>query len=125
MQVMYQSLQEDLVGSSPQTLSLVHRNLSRMVRLQRGDATQSEFADRIGVGQSQVSRWEKGESLPRLEQVESLAKDRGILPEQFVAELYGREIGSGSHKQDPLEQLLKMPFRDRVEAAIRLMRSVQ
>jgi len=32
-----------------------------MVKSQRGELTQAEFDDRIGIGQSQVSRWEKGD----------------------------------------------------------------
>lgn len=43
--------------------------------------TQAEFADRVGVHQSTVCRWEKGALKPsqaEMEKVRALARERGI-----------------------------------------------
>ena len=39
-----------------------------------GDIPQSEFARLIGVGQSQISRWESGSTFPRLPQLVRIAE---------------------------------------------------
>jgi transcriptional regulator with XRE-family HTH domain len=79
------------------------------------------------VSQSQVHNWENGTSLPRLEQIESLAQDAGVLPEQYVARLYGREIDPHAiveRHPDPLDELLESPENDRIEAIQKLAASL-
>jgi len=102
-------------------------NLQAMIRQQRGDDTQQAFADRIGVAQSQISKWEKGESVPHLKQVEALAADLGILPEEYVARLYGRTINPETivDSPSPLEQLLKEPEDVQIKAALTLIRATK
>jgi len=100
-------------------------NLKSMIRQQRGDATQQAFAQRIGIAQSQVSKWEKGESVPHLKQIEQLATDLGILPEEYVARLYGRTINSEAivDMPPPLQQLMEEPEEIRLQAGIALIKS--
>ena len=97
--------------------------LSEMVKQLRGDLSQKAVAERLGIGQSAVSNWEAGSSMPRLDQIESLAREGGILPEQFVARLYGRECLSEEIK-DPIEKILDMPAADRIQALKRIANSL-
>jgi transcriptional regulator with XRE-family HTH domain len=107
--------------------SIVIKNLKRMIKSQRGDRSQASYAEDLQVSQSQVHNWENGTSLPRLEQIESLAQDAGVLPEQYVARLYGREIDPHAiveRHPDPLDELLESPENDRIEAIQKLAASL-
>lgn len=61
-----------------------------MLRRMRGNLTQEEIGNAIGVTGNTVSRWERGEVTPKLElwQVKKLCKTLGItideLPESFA-----------------------------------------
>lgn len=67
------------------------RRFAAAVKEARGWRTQRDFAELIGCSQSAVTNWERARNLPDLEGLEKLAKIRGQLPEQFLAELYGRK----------------------------------
>ena len=102
------------------------RNLSNMVKEFRGDRTQTEYANDIGIGQSQVSNWELERNLPHLKTIENMAKDQGLLPEQVVARIYGRTLNKDDVfdlTEHPLEELQKQPVRVRLEAAAQLIAS--
>jgi transcriptional regulator with XRE-family HTH domain len=77
--------------------------LAKAVQDLRGDSSQRELASKLGVAQSTVQSWENGKNVPNLENVEKLAAMRGQLPEEFVAYLYGREVGSSL----PIEEQIK------------------
>ena len=96
--------------------------LAAMVRNQRGDRTQAEYSEYLGISQSQISNWELGRSMPRLEQIEVLAKDAGLSPEQFVARLYGRNVLCDDL---PLEQWMTQPAEVRLQLAVKLIESVK
>jgi len=59
---------------------LLRKQLGRAIRTARLDAygpTQQRCADAIRIEQSQISRWERGESLPRLDQLLAFANACG------------------------------------------------
>jgi transcriptional regulator with XRE-family HTH domain len=49
----------------------------------RAELTQCQLADAAGVEQSQVSRWERGES-PKIESVRKLADVLGVRPGELI-----------------------------------------
>ncbi len=55
----------------------------------KGSESQRDFAERLGISQGALSYWNKG-NLPTLEMLTKIAAFRGQLPEQLLAELYGR-----------------------------------
>ena len=57
--------------------------LSENIRKMRGSQTQPEFAERIGVGQSTVVRWEKGAD-PKPDNLLALARLAGASIEQII-----------------------------------------
>jgi transcriptional regulator with XRE-family HTH domain len=70
------------------------RRLSVAVRELRGKLSQRQFAEELQVAQSTVQGWETAKNTPNLDNLEKLAVRRGQLPEEFVAYLYGRSVGS-------------------------------
>lgn len=58
----------------------------KTLRLQDG-LTQGELAERIGVGKSTISMWEKGDRTPSLEMLETLADFFNV----SLSELWGDE----------------------------------
>lgn len=65
----------------------------------RGDSSQREFAEVLGVAQTAVHGWENRKNYPNLRNLEKIARVRNQLPEEFVAYLYGRD------RQSPLEAM--------------------
>lgn len=57
--------------------------LADNIRKLRGKVTQPEFAERVGVGQSTIVRWEKGAD-PKPENLLALAKIAGVSIEQII-----------------------------------------
>jgi transcriptional regulator with XRE-family HTH domain len=55
----------------------------------KGSESQRDFSERLGISQGALSYWNKG-NLPTLEMLAKIAAFRGQLPEQLLAELYGR-----------------------------------
>lgn len=66
--------------------------LAAMVKSLRGNRSQAVFAKQLGVSQPTVTGWEKSANLPNLDNLERLAELADQLPEQFLAEIYGRCI---------------------------------
>jgi transcriptional regulator with XRE-family HTH domain len=83
------------------------KRLADAVRELRGDRSQREFGEIIGVAQSTVAGWEGGKNTPNLENIEKLANIRGQTPEDFVAYLYGR----GFNQSYSTERLMMMLSR--------------
>lgn len=69
------------------------KRLSEAVHEIRGDQSQRQFARRMQVSQSTVQQWENGKNVPSLENLEKIARLKGMLVEDFVAYLYGRSHG--------------------------------
>jgi transcriptional regulator with XRE-family HTH domain len=69
------------------------KRLSDVISEIRGDLSQRDFAEKLGVAQSSVQGWEKGSNIPNLENLAKIASLRGQLPEELLAELYGRQYG--------------------------------
>lgn len=69
-----------------------------MLRKIRGDITQAELADALGVERNTVVRWENGRSVPKLEpwQTKKLCKILGItideLPDSFAPQPINNSI---------------------------------
>jgi transcriptional regulator with XRE-family HTH domain len=64
----------------------VTRSIGRtlgLVRRARG-LTQAELADRLGVIRTTVSRWERGEQTPSLEQLGPLTRALRVRPEIWI-----------------------------------------
>lgn len=72
----------------------VLQRLASAVLELRGDRSQRDLAVLLEVAQSTIQGWENARNVPNLENLEKLAKLRGQLPEEFVAFLYGRGLGS-------------------------------
>jgi transcriptional regulator with XRE-family HTH domain len=68
--------------------------LSQKVRLLRGKLTQAKFANILKVSQSTIASWERGDNIPDLENIEKLAELAKQKPEEFLANLYGRDFTS-------------------------------
>jgi len=68
--------------------------LAQKVKALRGEASQIEFAKRLEVRQSTIASWEKATNVPTLENLEKLAELSGQLPEEFLANIYGRTIST-------------------------------
>ena len=65
-------------------------HICRSVRALRGDMTQSEFADLVGVQKAYVSLCENGRRTPKIETVQEWAKAVGV---QVVFSFDLRKIG--------------------------------
>ncbi len=79
--------------------------LANKVRIIRGKLKQTELATILDVSPGSVSGWENGKNIPTIENLEKLAELSNQLPEEFLAEIYGRQI---STKPEPeLEEQLK------------------
>lgn len=65
---------------------------------------QRDFGEKLDVSQSTVVGWEKGSNIPTLENLAKLATLRGQLPEELLADLYGRTWASDY----PLEERILM-----------------
>ena len=84
--------------------------LAVAVQEARGKLSQREFAEVLGVSQSTVQQWENGKNVPSLENLEKIARIKGMLVEAFVAYLYGRTGGLTS--KDILDRVEVMPSQD-------------
>ena len=84
--------------------------LAVAVQEARGKLSQREFAEILEVSQSTVQQWEGGKNVPSLENLEKIARIKGMLVEDFVAYLYGRTRGLTS--KDILDRVEVMPSRD-------------
>lgn len=81
--------------------------LAIAVQEARGKMSQREFAEVLGVSQSTVQQWENGKNVPSVENLEKIARIKGMLVEDFVAYLYGRNRGVSS--KDILDRIEVMP----------------
>lgn len=88
----------------------VLKKLAVAVQEARGDRSQREFSKLLGVSQSTVQQWENGKNVPSLENLEKIARMKGMLVEDFVAYLYERTRGITS--KDILDRIEVMPSRD-------------
>lgn len=88
----------------------VLRKLSIAVQEARGERSQREFAKLLNVSQSTVLQWESGRNVPNLENLEKIARLKGMLVEDFVAYLYDRTRGLTS--KDILDRVEVMPSGD-------------
>lgn len=86
--------------------------------------TQEAFGEKLGISKTSIHAYEAAKSLPRLEHLERIASERGQLPEEFLAELYGRSIVT-TQKMDPLEELIQRDEEDRLQAIVILAQSLQ
>ena len=69
------------------------KRLGEVVHEIRGDQSQRQFARKMQVSQSTVQQWENGRNVPSLENLEKIARLKGMLVEDFIAFLYGRSHG--------------------------------
>ncbi len=69
---------------------------AKSVRELRGERSQGEFAKALGCSQATITGWEKGQNIPNLENLEKLAELANQLPEEFLANLYGRQISTAA-----------------------------
>ncbi|UBF27453.1 helix-turn-helix domain-containing protein [Kovacikia minuta CCNUW1] len=88
----------------------VLKKLAIAVQEARGDRSQREFSKLLEVSQSTVQQWENGKNVPSLENLEKIARMKGMLVEDFVAYLYDRTRGITS--KDILDRVEVMPSRD-------------
>jgi transcriptional regulator with XRE-family HTH domain len=68
--------------------------LANKVKILRGDHTHSEFAKILGISGGSISYWENSKNVPTIENLEKLAELANQLPEEFLADVYGRKIST-------------------------------
>ncbi|MDJ0704780.1 MAG: helix-turn-helix transcriptional regulator [Leptolyngbyaceae cyanobacterium MO_188.B28] len=86
------------------------KRLAIAVREARGDRSQRVFSQLMQVSQSTVQQWENGKNVPSLENLEKIARMKGMLVEDFVAYLYGR--AGEIKREDILERIEAMSLED-------------
>ena len=69
---------------------------AKSVRQLRGERSQGEFARALGCSQPTITGWENGQSIPNLDNLDRLAELSNQLPEEFLANLYGRQISTAA-----------------------------
>jgi transcriptional regulator with XRE-family HTH domain len=79
-----------LIGQLPVD-DAVLRRYAEAVKAARGQRSQREFAELLGVSQSTVHNWENAKNAPDLDGLEKIARIRGQLPEELLTEIYGRK----------------------------------
>jgi len=80
----------------------------------RCDLNQRDFGAKLEVSQATIAAWERGQSVPNLDNLAKLAALRGQLPEELLAELYGRTYGADY----PLEERVKIMNRTQLIALL-------
>ena len=83
------------------------QRLAHIVTQARGDMSQRDFGDKLEIAPGTIVGWERGQTIPNLENLAKLADLRGQFPEELLAELYGRTCGSDY----PLEERVKVMTR--------------
>ncbi len=80
----------------------VRERFAKVIVEIRGKESQRDFSERLGISQGALIYWKKG-NLPTLEMLAKIASFRGQLPEQLLAELYGRAQPSHVNISDLVE----------------------
>lgn len=78
--------------------------------IEHSGKTQPQIADEMGVRQQSVSQWVNGESLPRTNKLEKLAKVCGVSPAWLFA-------GTGAMVIDYSEADMRKQIKDKLENA--------
>lgn len=68
--------------NDPSTTSFAAR--LRMLRSQRPDITQDRLADSVGVSQNAIGKWERGESVPRIDALRKICDVYGVSADYLV-----------------------------------------
>jgi len=85
---------------------LAINNLSKVIIELRGDRTQVEFAQILGVSKPTVQQWEYGSgNTPSFDNIVKIANLRDELPEELLAFLLGRTVTRSTDKMEFLEKL--------------------
>lgn len=63
---------------------------AEVVKETRGERSQREFGDLLGISQSTVFNWENAKNSPDIDGLEKIARIRGQLPEELLAAIYDR-----------------------------------
>ncbi|HEY9877922.1 MAG TPA: helix-turn-helix transcriptional regulator [Leptolyngbyaceae cyanobacterium] len=72
----------------------VLKRYAEVVKVARGQRSQREFAELLKVSQSTIHNWENAKNSPDLDGLEKIARIRGQLPEELIAELYDRKAAA-------------------------------
>lgn len=72
----------------PRTVKAKKVPIGQVIKEAREDLTQDELAHRAGLAQPQISRWERGEASPSLDEVEQIEIALG-LPRGFLLKAAG------------------------------------
>lgn len=65
--------------------------LSELIRTARGDRSQREYAESVGVTQFAVHHWESGESFPGLESLIKIAVSMGMTTDDLVRQILNED----------------------------------
>lgn len=65
---------------------MISRNFSQILQdfLRENDLTQTAFANRVGIKQSQVSEWLKGKAKPGYDMLKQISTTFGISADYFL-----------------------------------------
>lgn len=74
------------------------RRLGDILRIARGDRRQLEISDAVGISDSALSTYERGEVLPSLRTLVKLLNVLGISPEEILAVLLDEPDTNGDEK---------------------------
>ena len=78
-------------------------SIGENIRLCRGAMKQSEFADRLGVTVTTVSRWENDQNIPNGEMIQKIANVLGVDTESLLRQSSSskiKEVNERSLKED-------------------------
>jgi phage repressor protein C with HTH and peptisase S24 domain len=69
------------------------KEIGDRIRLIRGNQTQEEFAQKLGIHKDQISRYERGVTLPRSEVLEKISEFGEFMPEAAPGHYFVKEEG--------------------------------
>ncbi|MCZ9881920.1 helix-turn-helix domain-containing protein [Arthrobacter sp. B2a2-09] len=114
----------ELVRARAKVLAREHRTMrSELVRLRReGGLTQGDVAERMGVSQQAVSKFERYDSDPKLSTVRRYANAVGALIEHRIERDQGQSVFLAAAKSDwvQMDVVNSLPVRGAHTRAVRL-----
>lgn len=86
--------------------------LIEVVKRARGDMSQRKFGEILGVKHTTVQLWERGETMPEVDNLTQIAVRAGYTLEGLLEYLEGRPVERPSDVSQILKQINKLPIQD-------------
>jgi transcriptional regulator with XRE-family HTH domain len=84
--------------------------LIEIIKLARGSMSQRAFGKLLGVSATAVQYWEKGVTVPDMENLAQIAKRAGYTLEEILSCLEGKPVSESSDLNQILRQIKYMPL---------------